>query len=71
MAKKSSYNKHPLETEHHFATSEEIDGRDKQTRPNAPVNFTQIGAEGNPGMNLAKPASRNISGDFKLGKSPF
>lgn len=71
MAKKGSYGKHPLESKHHFATSDEIEGRDKQTRPNAPVNFTQISAEGNPGMNLARPSSRNISGDFKLSKSPF
>lgn len=63
--------KAPLAAKHHFATSEECEGRDQVTRKNSPVNFTQIGAEGNPGMNLANPSARNISGDFKLSKSPL
>jgi hypothetical protein len=72
MAKGSSNGtKTPLDSKHHFATDDEIDGRDKQTRRNAPVNFTQISADGNPGLNLATPNAKNISGDFKLGKSPL
>jgi hypothetical protein len=62
---------HALDTKHHFATPDEIEGRNKQTRKNHPVNFTQITADANPGMNLAEPHPRNISGDFKLSKSPL
>jgi hypothetical protein len=62
---------HALDTKHHFASAEEIEGRNKQTRKNHPVNFTQIAADANPGMNLANPSPRNISGDFKLSKSPL
>ena len=72
MAKKGTHHsKQALEAKHHFATAEEIEGRDTVTRKNSPASFTQIGPEGNPGMNLANPSPRNISGDFKLSKSPL
>jgi hypothetical protein len=72
MAKSGTHHsKHALEAKHHFATSEEIEGRDQVTRKNSTVGFTQIPPDGNPGMNLANPSPRNISGDFKLSKSPL
>jgi hypothetical protein len=73
MAKKSGsyYTKQPLASEHHFATSDECEARDKQTKRRPATSFTQIGPEGEPGLNLAEPNPRNISGPFKLGNSPF